>query len=155
MRLPIQGDIISILIINGPNLNLLGTRETRHYGSSTLEAINGQCQELAKELKVEVAFLQSNHEGTLVDSIQDAERKYKGIILNAGAYTHTSIALADAILGVRLPVIEVHLSNIYKREGFRHQSHLSPVVVGGIFGLGPMVYLLAIRAMVDYLDTAA
>ncbi|MCY4445330.1 MAG: type II 3-dehydroquinate dehydratase [Rhodobacteraceae bacterium] len=143
--------VISILIINGPNLNILGKRETHHYGILDLNAIEQKCNELAKELGTELEFIQSNHEGSLVDSIQLAQDKHQGIIINAGAYTHTSVAIVDAVLGVKLPVIEVHLSNIYKREGFRHHSYLSPVAIGGVFGFGATSYLLALRAMVDYL----
>ena len=144
---------ISILIINGPNLNLLGSREEIHYGSHTLDTIQEKCKSLASELGVEVAFFQSNHEGELVEIIQKSLGKHEGILINAGAYTHTSVAIVDAILAVDLPVIEVHLSNIYKREEYRHHSYLSSVSIGGIFGFGATSYLLALSAMVDYLGS--
>jgi 3-dehydroquinate dehydratase-2 len=136
-----------ITVIHGPNLNLLGRREPDVYGVATLDDINGQLLELAGELGQELRIMQSNSEGELVSAIQDAGSWADGLIINAGAYTHTSLAIADAIQGVRLPAIEVHLSNIYARESFRHHSFLSRVCIGQISGLGAHSYLLALRAM--------
>lgn len=136
-----------ITVIHGPNLNLLGRREPDVYGVATLDDINGQLLELAGELGQELRIMQSNSEGELVSAIQDAGSWADGLIINAGAYTHTSLAIADAIQGVRLPAIEVHLSNIYARESFRHHSFLSRVCIGQICGLGAHSYLLALRAM--------
>ena len=136
-----------ILILHGPNLNMLGTREPEIYGSLTLEQINERIQELANELGVEVEARQSNHEGELVTWIQEtASQGFAAIILNAGAFTHTSLALRDALSAVNVPAIEVHLSNIYKREEFRQQSYIAGVVVGQIAGFGVESYLLALRA---------
>lgn len=141
-----------ILVINGPNLNLLGLREPGIYGSETLDRINAALLSLANELSCEVDFLQSNSEGVLVDAIQQAAEAVDGIIINPAAYTHTSVAMRDAIAAVGLPVIEVHLSNVYKREEFRHKSLIAPVAVGQIAGLGADGYLLALRGMVSYLN---
>lgn len=141
----------SILVLNGPNLNLLGTRQPEVYGTVTLAEIEASCRNEARALSVEVAFLQSNHEGALVDAIHAARDQHDGIVLNAGAYTHTSIALRDAIVSVDLPVIELHLSNIHAREEFRHVSHIAPVALGQICGLGAAGYRLAIRAMAGHL----
>ena len=135
-----------ILVLNGPNLNLLGERETTIYGNLTLEEINKKVKEEAKKYGLKVDFFQSNHEGALVEAIQKARGKYDIIIINAAAYTHTSIAIRDAILAINIPVIEVHLSNIYKRESFRHHSYISDVAVGQICGFGVQSYLLAIKA---------
>jgi len=143
-----------ILVINGPNLNLLGLREPGIYGSETLDKINAALLSLAGELSCEVDFLQSNSEGVLVDAIQQALGGVDGIIINPAAYTHTSVAMRDAIAAVGLPVIEVHLSNVYKREEFRHKSLIAPVAVGQIAGLGTDGYLLALRGMVSYLNRA-
>ncbi|NJD91963.1 MAG: type II 3-dehydroquinate dehydratase [Geobacter sp.] len=143
-----------ILVLNGPNLNLLGLREPGIYGSETLEGINAALLSLAGELSCEVDFLQSNSEGALVDAIQQASGRVDGIIINPAAYTHTSVAIRDAIAAVGLPVIEVHLSNVYKREEFRHKSLIAPVAVGQIAGLGADGYLLALRGMVSYLNRA-
>lgn len=135
-----------ILFINGPNLNMLGVRETQFYGSQTLEEINQLLREMAEEEGIEAEFFQSNHEGELVDHIQQAYGEVDCIIINPGALTHYSIALYDALKTVPVPVIEVHLSNIYAREDFRHHSLISPMAVGGIFGLGPLGYQLAFTA---------
>ena len=143
----------SILVLNGPNLNLLGTRQPEVYGSTSLAEIETMCHEVAKTLGVHVDFQQSNHEGVLLDAIHGARGKHDGIVLNAGAYTHTSIALMDAIASVELPVIELHLSNIHARERFRHHSFIAPVALGQICGLGPAGYPLAIRAMVEHVKS--
>lgn len=144
--------MISLLVLNGPNLNLLGTRQPEVYGHTTLAEIEAACVLAASDLGASVAFLQSNHEGALVDAVHAARGQHQGIILNAGAYTHTSIALMDAISSVGLPVIELHLSNIHAREEFRHHSYVAPVALGQICGLGPAGYPLAIRAMVQHLE---
>ena len=138
----------NILVIHGPNLNLLGTRETDLYGNLTLDDINGKLNTLGKELGVALSFYQSNSEGDLVNEIQGALDNYDAIVINPGAYTHTSIALRDAILGVDIPTIEVHLSNIYRREEFRKKSLLADVAVGQITGFGVDSYLLGLRAAV-------
>ncbi len=137
---------MKILIINGPNLNLLGKREPSIYGSCTLDDINGRVTKLAEELGVFVSFFQSNHEGELVQKVQDAMGQYQAIVINPGAYTHTSIALRDAISSSGIPTIEIHISNIYKREEFRKMSYISGVAVGQISGFGVNGYLLALRA---------
>jgi len=143
------GTDMKILIINGPNLNMLGRREPEIYGSMTLDAINGNISLLAAELGVEVTFYQSNHEGELVQSIQEALGVYQAIVLNPGAYTHTSVAIRDAIASTGVPVVETHLSNIYRREEFRQHSYISGVAVGQISGFGADSYLLALRAAVS------
>ena len=135
----------NILILNGPNLNLLGTRQPEVYGHTTLADIQQMC--LAHAPDVALSFVQSNIEGALVDALHGARGTQDGIILNAGAYTHTSIALRDAISSVELPCIEVHLSNIHARESFRHTSHIAPVALGQIAGFGAQSYLLALDAM--------
>lgn len=142
----------SILILNGPNLNLLGTRQPEVYGSTTLSDIKAMCRNKAAELSVELEFSQSNHEGELVDIIHQAREKHDGIILNAGAYTHTSVALMDAISSIELPVIELHLSNIHAREEFRHQSYIAKVALGVICGFGADGYLLALNALKTHLE---
>jgi 3-dehydroquinate dehydratase-2 len=136
-----------ILILNGPNLNLLGTREPATYGSETLSDVEAACERLGAELDFEVSTFQSNHEGALVDKIQEAGREATGVVFNPGAYSHTSIALRDAISGSGALVVEVHISNIHARERFRHHSHITPVAKGMICGLGTEGYLLAIRAL--------
>jgi len=141
----------SILILNGPNLNLLGTRQPEVYGKTTLADVEALCREKAKTLGFDVAFEQSNHEGALIDLIHAAKGKHAGIVLNAGAYTHTSIALMDAIASVELPVVEVHLSNIHAREEFRHRSYIAPVALGQICGFGAQGYLMALDALKDHL----
>lgn len=141
----------TLLILNGPNLNLLGTRQPAVYGTTTLADIEALCQKKAQALSISVEFQQSNHEGALVDAIQGAVGAYNGIILNAGAYTHTSVALMDAIGSVEVPVIELHLSNIHAREAFRHHSYIAPVAIGQICGFGATGYPLAIDAMIAHL----
>lgn len=137
----------SVLILNGPNLNLLGTREPEIYGRTTLADIEGACRRQAGELGLEIDFRQSNAESELIDWIQGAKREFDAVILNAGAYTHTSVAILDALQAMDLPLIEVHLSNIYKREAFRHHSYVSRAADGVICGLGMEGYLLALRAL--------
>jgi 3-dehydroquinate dehydratase-2 len=144
---------VKILVINGPNLNLLGEREPGLYGNRSLEEINAGLGQLAEEKGISLEFFQSNHEGALIDTIQAARGRFDGIIINAGGLTHTSVALHDALKATDLPVFEVHISNIYQREVFRHQSLISPVAVGGIFGLGPMGYRLALEAACELLAT--
>ena len=141
----------SVLILNGPNLNLLGQRQPEVYGTTTLADIEAMCRAKAKALGVSVTFAQSNSEGALVDMIHDAKGTHDGIVLNAGAYTHTSIALMDAISSVEVPVIELHLSNIHAREAFRQVSYISKVALGQICGFGQAGYPLALEAMVDHL----
>ena len=141
-----------ILIIHGPNLNLLGRREKDIYGHSSLDDINRQLASLAEELKVSVSFFQSNSEGDLVTAIQNALGTYDALVINPGAYTHTSIALRDAIAGTELPAVEVHLSNIYRREEFRKKSMLADAAVGQITGFQVDSYLLGLRAAVNYLS---
>ena len=140
---------MKILILHGPNLNLLGTREPEIYGSLTLEDINNKLIELGNELGVEVRCLQSNHEGALIDALHDARTWANGVVFNPGGFTHTSVALRDAISAIGIPVIEVHLSNVYAREEFRHTSLISAVCKGKVLGLGWMSYTLALRALVE------
>ncbi|MBF0341187.1 MAG: type II 3-dehydroquinate dehydratase [Magnetococcales bacterium] len=144
-----------ILIINGPNLNLLGQRETGLYGAMTLADIESACRLRAEALGVEVAFFQSNHEGALVERIQEAMGVTDWIVINPAAYTHTSVAIRDALLAVKIPVIEVHLSNIHRREPFRHHSHVSDIAEGVIVGLGADGYLFALDAGVRRLAARA
>lgn len=145
----------TIFVLNGPNLNLLGKREPGLYGTGTLADIEKACTVRGKALGLAVDFRQTNIEGVLVDWIQEAGEKAKGIIINPGAYTHTSVAIHDAIRGTGLPVIEVHLSNIFARERFRHHSYVSPVAKGVICGLGPLGYTLAIEALAPMLTAPA
>ena len=137
----------NILIINGPNLNLLGKREQSQYGSITFEELKDNCLKKSKELNIALDFIQSNIEGDIVTIIQNAREKYDGIIINAAGFTHTSVAIRDALDIFKKPIIELHISNIYKREEFRHKSLISDIVTGGIFGLGANGYILAIIAM--------
>lgn len=138
-----------IFVLNGPNLNLLGQRQPEIYGRDTLDDVETLCRFTADRLGLDVDFRQSNHEGELVTWIHEARIKAAGIVINAGAYTHTSVALLDALNAADKPVIEVHLSNIFKRESFRHHSYVSPAARGGIFGLGPKGYALALEALAD------
>lgn len=142
----------SILILNGPNLNFLGKRDPAHYGSLTLDEINGRLTDLGKQLDVKIRFAQSNKEGVLIDLLQEATKWADGVIFNPGGYSHTSIALRDAVESIGLPVIEVHLSNIYAREEFRHTSMISPVCAGTIAGLGWRSYTSALTALKGILD---
>ncbi|MEL6682625.1 MAG: type II 3-dehydroquinate dehydratase [Pseudomonadota bacterium] len=141
----------SILILNGPNLNLLGTRQPEVYGPTTLADIEGMCADKARTLDIAVEFQQTNHEGVMIDAIHAARGKFAGIILNAGAYTHTSVALMDAISSAMVPVVELHLSNIHARETFRKTSYIAPVAIGQICGFGAAGYPLAIDALMSYL----
>lgn len=143
--------MVKILVLHGPNLNLLGTREPDVYGRETLADVNAALQDAARSRQAELRILQSNHEGALIDTIHDAREWADGILINPGAYTHTSYALRDALAGVALPAVEVHLSNIHAREPFRRQSVLSPVCVGQISGFGWRSYLLGLRALLDLL----
>jgi len=136
-----------IIIINGPNLNLLGEREQSQYGSITIEKLIENCNNKCKELNLEVDFAQSNVEGELVNIIQESRKKFNGMIINAAAFTHTSVAIRDALELFKKPIIELHISNIYKREEFRQKSLISDIVTGGIFGLGANGYILAIISM--------
>ena len=143
-----------ILVLHGPNLNMLGLREPDIYGTITLADVNAQIATLAAELGLEVEIFQSNHEGQLVDKIQAAREQCDALVINAGAYTHTSVALLDALLSVGLPVVEVHLSNLYKREEFRHHSYIARAAIGQICGFGVDSYLLGVRAVVATLKKA-
>ena len=136
-----------IIIINGPNLNLLGEREQSQYGSTTIDQLKENCSKKGQEIGLDVEFAHSNVEGELVNIIQDARKKFDGMIINAAAFTHTSVAIRDALDLFKKPIIELHLSNIYKREEFRHKSLISDVVTGGIFGLGAEGYILAIISL--------
>jgi 3-dehydroquinate dehydratase-2 len=141
----------SILVLHGPNLNLLGLREPAVYGSTTLADINRQLEQEGQSLQVKITAFQSNHEGALVDAIHSALGQHQGILINPGAYTHTSVAIRDAIAAVALPTVEVHLSNVYRREAFRHHSYIAPVAVGQISGFGAESYRLGLQALVHHL----
>lgn len=142
---------LKILVLHGPNLNLLGRREPEVYGSTMLDDINQSLELLGQSLQVQVSAFQSNHEGDLVDKIHQAWGQQDGILINPGAYTHTSVAIRDAIAGVALPTVEVHLSNVYKREAFRHHSYIAPVAIGQISGFGAESYRLGLQALVGHL----
>jgi 3-dehydroquinate dehydratase II len=142
---------LSILLLHGPNLNLLGQREPGIYGRVTLAEINQMVEQEGRSLHTKVTALQSNHEGGLVDAIHAAMGQHHGILINAGAYTHTSVAIRDALSGVNLPTVEVHLSNIYRREEFRHHSYIAPVAIGQISGFGAESYRLGLQALVYHL----
>ncbi len=141
-----------ILIINGPNLNLLGEREQSQYGSITFNQLKEKCLKKSKELNIKLDFIQSNIEGEIVTAIQDARKKYDGMIINAAGFTHTSVSIRDSLNIFKKPIIELHISNIYKREEFRHKSMISGVVTGVICGLGADGYILAINAMQELLE---
>jgi 3-dehydroquinate dehydratase-2 len=145
--------MLRVLILHGPNLNLLGSREETIYGTGTLDAIDASLSKLSDELGVELDIRQSNAEGELVTWIQEARSGYQGIIINPAAYTHTSVAIRDALTAVNLPTIEVHLSNIHRREEFRRHSYVSGVALGQISGFGPTGYLLALRGMYEHLSS--
>jgi len=147
--------LAKVLVLNGPNLNLLGTREPHIYGSGTLEEINKRLTELADQLGLELEFYQSNHEGELVDKIQQSVPGIKGIVINPGAFTHYSLALRDAVSAVGIPCVEVHLSNIHAREEFRKQSVIAPACIGQISGFGPLSYLLGLRAIAEKIYESA
>ena len=136
-----------IIIINGPNLNLLGEREQSQYGSISYEELKENCIKKSKDLGINIEFMQSNIEGEIVEVIQHARKKFDGIIINAAAFTHTSVAIRDALDIFKKPIIELHISNIYKREEFRHKSLISSIATGGIFGLGVEGYILAIISL--------
>ena len=142
----------NIIIINGPNLNLLGEREQSQYGSITFDQLKEDCLSKAEELNINLEFSQSNIEGEIVTTIQEAKNKFDGIIINAAGFTHTSVAIRDALDIYKKPIIELHISNIYKREEFRHKSLISDIVTGGIFGLGDNGYILAIISMQNMLQ---
>jgi 3-dehydroquinate dehydratase-2 len=144
--------LIKILVLHGPNLNLLGMREPGIYGSVTLAEINQTLQTAAASLGAEVTCLQANSEGALVDAIHSARGTQQGLLINAGAYTHTSIAIRDAIAAVNIPTVEVHLSNIYRREEFRHHSYIAPIAIGQISGFGAESYYLGLQALVHHLQ---
>ncbi|WP_317959918.1 type II 3-dehydroquinate dehydratase [Phaeobacter inhibens] len=142
----------NILVLNGPNLNLLGTRQPEVYGRETLAMVEQRCVEHGHSIGLSVRCEQSNHEGALLDALHGTRGVYAGVILNAGAYTHTSIALMDAIFSIELPVVEVHLSNIHAREDFRHRSYLSRAALGQICGFGAQGYIMALDALRTHLD---
>lgn len=141
---------MKILVLNGPNLNLLGTREPEKYGNMTLNDIENLLKDFANEKHFDIDFCQSNIEGILIDKIQEANKNYDGIVLNAGGYTHTSIAIRDAIAAIDIPVVEIHLTNIHAREEFRHISRIAPVCIGQICGFGVNSYKLGLQALLDY-----
>ena len=143
--------MISVLVLNGPNLNLLGKREPGVYGFVTLDEIDSMLVDEAQLLGVELFCQQSNHEGALIDAIHATVDTHQGLLINAGAYTHTSIALRDAIAAVNIPTVEVHLSNIYSREAFRHHSYIAPVAIGQISGFGAESYRLGLQALIHHL----
>ncbi|MBN9434181.1 MAG: type II 3-dehydroquinate dehydratase [Bosea sp.] len=142
---------ISVLVLNGPNLNMLGKREPGVYGARTLAEIEAETRTFAESIGVAIDFRQTNHEGVLVDWIHEALGRFQGIAINPGAYTHTSVALQDALRSVGLPTVEVHLSNVFAREAFRHHSYVSPVALGVICGFGPLGYQLALTALKTHL----
>ncbi len=147
-----MADTTRLLVVHGPNLNLLGTREPEVYGTTTLEEINRGLESLAKDARVELRVLQTNHEGVAIDAIQAAMADCAGILINPGGWTHTSVALRDALAGSGLPVVEAHLSNVHAREPFRHHSHISPIAVGVVCGFGPASYELGLQALIGKLQ---
>lgn len=144
-------EVFSVLVLHGPNLNMLGRREPEVYGSMTLDEINRLLEQEAKALDSKLSIRQSNHEGVLIDAIHETVGKHQGILINPGAYTHTSVAIRDAIAAVGLPTVEVHLSNIYRREDFRHDSFIAPVAIGQISGFGANSYCLGLQALIRHL----
>lgn len=143
---------MKILLLNGPNLNLLGTREPEKYGNTTLNDIENNLKNITQKQNIQLECYQSNHEGDLIDKIQQAKNIFDGIILNAGGYTHTSVAIRDAIAGVQIPTVEIHLTNIHAREEFRHNSLIAPVCIGQICGFGAKSYELGLDALINYLE---
>ena len=144
---------MKILIINGVNMNMLGLRETEKYGTMTLKDLEKELYAFSFELEIDIETFQSNFEGEIVEKIHQTKDNFDGIVINAGAYTHTSIAIRDAISAVNIPTVEVHMTNIYKREEFRHHSYIAPVCIGQISGFGINSYKLGLKAVVDYLNT--
>lgn len=144
-----------ILVLNGPNLNLLGKREPTIYGATSLEELNQQLELIAKEFNLELNFYQSNHEGDIIDQLHQTVEKYAGIIINPGAFTHYSYAISDAILAINIPTVEVHISNIYKREAFRHHSVIASASIGQISGLGMFGYIAAVYFFADFFKNQA
>ncbi len=144
--------MFSILVLHGPNLNLLGQREPETYGKTTLGEIDQMLREEAKALQVNLSITQSNHEGVLVEAIQASREQHQGLLINAAAYTHTSIAIRDALAAVALPTVEVHLSNIYRREPFRHHSYIAPIAIAQVSGFGATSYRLGLQGLVEYLE---
>lgn len=143
---------MKILLLNGPNLNLLGTREPEKYGNTTLNDIENNLKNITQKQNIQLECYQSNHEGDLIDKIQQAKNIFDGIILNAGGYTHTSVAIRDAIAGIQIPTVEIHLTNIHAREEFRHNSLIAPVCIGQICGFGAKSYELGLDALINYLE---
>ena len=141
-----------IIILNGPNLNLLGEREKEKYGNVTLENIETNCKDFAKKNDLDLSFFQSNIEGELVEKIQEARKKQQGLIINAGGYTHTSVAIHDALKILKIPIIELHITNIYNREEFRHKSMISKIAKGVLCGFGTDGYIMALQAMKNYIN---
>jgi len=141
-----------IIILNGPNLNLLGERETNQYGNFTLKDIQKKCNEFARQNNIKLSLFQSNIEGELVEEIQNSRTNHNGLIINAGGYTHTSVAIHDALKILKIPIIELHISNIYNREEFRHKSLISKVAKGVICGFGANGYIMSLKAMIKFLD---
>lgn len=146
---------MKILLINGANLNMLGTREPEKYGHTTLKDIEASLTNLSKELGIELDFFQDNHEGNIVDKIQQAKGVYDGILINAGGYTHTSVVIRDAISAVQIPTVEIHMTNIHAREEFRHTSLISGVSIAQVVGFGEKSYALALQGLVEYLKSKA
>lgn len=146
--------MLHVLVLHGPNLNLLGKREKSVYGTTSLKAINAEIMKFAKKERLRVEIRQSNLEGELVSWIQEANEKFDGIVINPAGYTHTSVAIRDAIAAVGIPTVEVHLTNIYKREEFRHRSYIAGVALGQISGFGPAGYILGLRALAEHLRSA-
>ena len=144
----------SILVLHGPNLNMLGLREPGIYGTFTIEDVNRKIESLAKQLGISLSVFQSNHEGVIVDAIHEAFVRHAGILINAGAYSHTIVAIRDAILAVGIPAVEVHISNVYKRDKFRHHSYLADIVVGQISGFGIESYTLGLRVLASHIGKA-